>query len=299
MAWDRPLYLNRPLNSGSRIYATCSLSNAFSLPQGRLGGGAANAAAALINAGHAATVASAVQAGPVGETILMAAAAIGIDYKYVQHAYFGDSATLILIEPGGERVVLGLQSSSEQKRIKIPAILEAFEKAMQQARASSAFDGIFLRTGDAIQSADFETFEGVVLTHGPISRPVPSDYIVASRDDLNNRGLEAPAAVEKMAKLGGDRFKALIITEGRDGGVAYSAEKEIRYNSPTVEQVDATGAGDCFAAGFLDAITGGANLGDALTHGARWGAETASRRGSTFQPSEDIYSAYSQFLAES
>lgn len=294
MAWDRPLFLNRPLSPGARAQAICGLSDALSLPEGRLGGGAANAAAALINAGHHAAVASAVELGPVGDKILEAASNIGIDSQFVERADFGEHVTLILIEPSGERTVLGLQSSSEKKRAKIPAIFDAFQTALTAAQARSNFDGLFLRTGDAFQPTGLSSFEGVILTHGPISKPVPSDYIVASRDDLKDRGLEPKAAFAQMRAVAGDRFKALIITAGPEGGAAYTSEKEVHYQTPSVQQVDATGAGDCFAAGFLEAISAGGSLRDALTHGAHWGAQTASRISSALQSSDKIYKTYTR-----
>lgn len=293
MAWDRPLYLNRPLSPGSRARAVCELSDASRLPRGRLGGGGANAASALVNAGHHVTMASVAQKGPVGDDILSAAEKIGIDVSFVQRADWSGHVTLILIDPNGERIVLGLQSASDTRTKKVTGVLDAFEKALAAAQAQSPFDGLFLRTGDAVIPEGLEGFDQVVLTHGPISKPVPSDYIVTSQDDLQQAGREIADTVERMSALAGSRFRALIVTEGRHGGAAYTDGQKINYEAPIVKQVDATGAGDCFAAGFLDAICNGGGLVDALNHGARWGADTASRKGSTVDAAERVYRPYS------
>jgi len=292
MAWDRPLFLNRPLSPGGRAQAMGQLGDALTLPEGRLGGGGANAAAALINAGHQATVASAVTIGSVGDQILEAANETGINTSFVQRTDFGERATLVLVDPNGERFILGMQDSADRTKTKLPAVLKAFEDALAAAQAKSSYDGLFLRTGDALNSERLQDFKGPVLTHGPIARAMPTDYVVASSDDLKAAGHQTGGAFDEIARLVGARLKAVIVTAGEQGGAAYTSDSEISYQTPKVQQVDSTGAGDCFAAGFLEATVSGANLRDALNHGAHWGAETASRRGSALRSEETIYPAY-------
>ena len=286
------MFLNRPLSAGGRAQAIGQMSDALALPEGRLGGGGANAAAALINAGHKATVASAVTIGSVGDQILRAANLTGIDIQFVQRTDFGEHATLLLIDPNGERFILRMQDSSNRAKAKLPAVLKAFENALSAAQTKGSYDGLFLRTGDALSTARLQDFSGPVLTHGPITKAMPTDYVVASLDDIRTAGYQAPDAFAETAQHVGSRLKALILTAGDEGGVAYTPSEKITYRSPKVQQVDSTGAGDCFAAGFLEAVVGGASLRDALNHGAHWGAETASRRGSAFYSEETLYQAY-------
>ena len=84
---------------------------------------------------------------------------------------------------------------------------------------------------------------------------------------------------EQGRKACGERLKWVIVTEGKLGGEIVGPDKRIRYSSPSVEQVDATGAGDAFAAGLLEALVAGGDIVEAVQHGAVWGGRTASLKG--------------------
>lgn len=294
MAWDRPLLLNRPLIQGGRVQAHALPSAPGALPEGRLGGGGSNAAAALLNAGHTATVASAVPSGSVGDQILAQASSLGIDTRFVARTHDVAGATLLLIDPEGERTILRVLSEDQDRSAKLSAVMDAFSGAFRNSWKTSAYESIYLRIGQAPDDIDLKGFNGTILTHGPLSQETPSDYVVTSRDDLENAGTDEASYFARTRALAANRLKALIVTDGASGGVAITAEGRTPYSSPQVRQVDATGAGDCFAAGFLDAITTGADLHAALSHGAAWGAETAARMGSALCPAEQIYKPFEQ-----
>jgi sugar/nucleoside kinase (ribokinase family) len=67
--------------------------------------------------------------------------------------------------------------------------------------------------------------------------------VVLSREDVNGDDL----LIEHMA----GQTKVLVVTEGAAGAVLYWNGDRRRFRAPSVKEVDATGAGDIFAAGFF------------------------------------------------
>lgn len=67
--------------------------------------------------------------------------------------------------------------------------------------------------------------------------------VVLSREDVNGDDL----LIERMA----EQAKILVVTEGSAGAVLYWHGDRRRFRAPTVKEVDATGAGDIFAAAFF------------------------------------------------
>lgn len=290
MAWDRPLFLDKPLTRGGRISAHAVLPGAGELPTGRLGGGGANAAAALVNAGHQAVVASVVENSPIGTMILETAGAMGIETEYVVRSNQSTGTTLLLVEPDGERVVLRIRDSNTASADDRDDVAQLFACTLNNALTSGSYDALFLRAPIVPTAFDLMTFPGVILAHGPGTAEAPADYVIASLDDLNRQGLAPGDAFRAASQSTGERLKALIVTDGACGGYALThSDGKVPFSSPQVKQIDSTGAGDCFAAGFLEANTAGAPLREALNHGADWGAATAARCGSTLGASERIY----------
>lgn len=67
--------------------------------------------------------------------------------------------------------------------------------------------------------------------------------VVLSREDVNGDDL----LIEQMA----GQTKILVVTEGAAGAVLYWHGDRRRFRAPSVKEVDATGAGDIFAAAFF------------------------------------------------
>lgn len=70
-----------------------------------------------------------------------------------------------------------------------------------------------------------------------------ADAVVLSREDVQGDDL----LIEYMAQ----QTKILVVTEGAAGAVLYWHGDRRRFHAPTVREVDATGAGDIFAAAFF------------------------------------------------
>jgi len=71
----------------------------------------------------------------------------------------------------------------------------------------------------------------------------------------------------------------VVVKAGADGAISRCGGEIVRHPGFAAEVVDTTGAGDCFGAGFLCALAGGAPLAEAVRLGNRFGAESVSRVG--------------------
>lgn len=289
MAWDRPLYLNAPLISGGRLFASSPFADG-ALPEGRLGGGGANAATALINSGHHAALYSSVPESPLGDRILKAAQSAGCDTEFVARTRHAGKETLLLIEPSGERVVMGYALGPSADLQSLQAERAKLVPPSSQSIQTLAPDGIFLRSTLPGHERICSETDALVVAHWPQSgsQTCRADILVGSVDDVSHSS--NPYA--QAQSIAGDQLEWVVLTNGAEGGMAFSATKTLSYVSPATEQIDATGAGDCFAAGLLEALCAGADMKPALSHAAHWGALTAGREGSAVTNAGTIYEPF-------
>ena len=273
LAWDRPIWLEAPVASGVRLRGQ-TIGGKL---EGRLGGGGANAGAALVAAGHDVAVMSLVSEEGDGPRIMAAAAAAGIDLSAVARTRGPGGQTLLLIEPGGERIVLGLDSSWRLDADSTD--LSALALAAQRARAFKPH-ALYVRS-PLHGSADLmNAIPGPVVVHWPTSPEVlaRAHILVGSADDLPPEASEDPYVAARTS--GAASLHACIVTQG-SGPVIVGLEAErIEVAPPSAIPKDTTGAGDIFAAGLLDALCEGAGLPDAVQHACLWGAAAVTIDGS-------------------
>jgi sugar/nucleoside kinase (ribokinase family) len=253
LALDRPIWLSGPPSPGVRLRGR-TREGALA---GRLGGGGANAGVALARAGHGVALAAFVGEDADGDAAVAAAQAAGLDTTRVGRRPGGAGVTLILIDPAGERVVLGLDAQ--------PATPPPL------APPDATFDGLYVRAPYPGADAWAQACRGPVVAHWPAGDFAgPCDVLVASADDCSAAELAAPFAAG-LAQVG-DRLKWMVVTQGAGDVVAYDGARSVQVTPPSARAVDATGAGDVFAAGLLEALAAGAKIEAALRHACRWGA---------------------------
>jgi sugar/nucleoside kinase (ribokinase family) len=86
-------------------------------------------------------------------------------------------------------------------------------------------------------------------------------------------------------QLGPVDVPLVVVKRGAAGAVAHTADGEVAATAPAVEVVDATGAGDCFDAGFLAGRAAGLDLHAALALACACGAlSTRALGGVAAQP---------------
>jgi fructokinase len=117
-----------------------------------------------------------------------------------------------------------------------------------------------------------------------------ADVVKVSREDLDalHPGQHATDVARRWARSGP---ALVVVTEGGDGSIAFTAETELACPASPVTVVDTIGAGDTFAAALLDWLYRAGRLGGRLTplpaadieaalrHASRAAAVTCSRTG--------------------
>ncbi len=261
LALDRPVWLEGPLERGGRVTGH-SLQGRLAP---RLGGGGANAGVALLRAGHRVHLASLVAADPGGDAAIAMARAAGLDVRLVDRRPGESRTTLILIEPDGERLVMGLDL--DRGRLVLPPLPAPADHPEMQP------DGLYVRAAFPGSEAWAAISRGPVVLHWPApTYQGRADVVVCSADDLDSATLDAP--FEAAQRVLGSGLQAIVVTHGASGASAYSAEAPITVRPPPAKVIDATGAGDVFAAGLLDALSAGAGMAPALVQACAWGAAT-------------------------
>ena len=263
VALDRPIRLNGPISPGARLQGR-TLEGALS---GRLGGGAANAGVALVRAGHRVRLAAFVAADADGDTALATAQAEGLDTSLVHRRVGASPKTLVLIDPAGERSIVHLDADfAGLPQLSVPD-------------AIVATDGLYVRGPYPGAELWAQACRGPVVAHWPAGRfKGPCDVLVASADDCNASDLAAPFAAG-LAQVGA-RLQWLVLTCGPGEVTAYGPTRSVRVVPQPARVVDATGAGDVFAAGLLEALGAGAGIEAALAHACEWGALAVGLEGS-------------------
>lgn len=268
LALDRPIRLDGPLRPGGRVRAH-SLGGAL---EGRLGGGAANAGCALLAAGHKVQVASIVANDADGAQARALAEAAGLDLAFVRTRPGSSAKTLLIIEPSGERTIIGLD-------VVLPTTPPALDPPPEATAAAP--DGIFIRSAFAGAADWARRSRGPVILHWPApGYDGEANVVVASADDLAESSPEDPFATAAATRLG-ERLRWIVVTHGSAGAVAHARDgARIAAEVPPIAPRDTTGAGDVFAAGLLDALAAGAPMDHALAHACAWGAIAATLDGS-------------------
>ena len=253
LAMDRPVRLSAPLSAGARLSGV-SLGGALA---GRLGGGGANAGVALLNAGHEVALASLVAQDHDGDAALRAARHAGLDVGQVGRRAGPSRTTMIFVDPEGERTIIGLDLA--------PAVVLPELPAPQMT-----FDGAFVRSAYPGAEAWARASRGPVIVHYPSAGFAgPADVLVASADDLDAEMSADPLAAGR-ARMG-ERLQWAVITRGSAGAVAHGTDRTAIHVPAPSSVVDATGAGDIFAAGLLEALSLGGSMEAALVHACAWG----------------------------
>lgn len=276
LALDRPIRLSGPLAPGARLLGR-TLESALAP---RLGGGAANAGVALLRAGHRVAVGGVVASDPEGDACLALCRAVGLDTRRVIRRDGDSRTTLILIEPSGERLVLGLDID----RLTLPSL-----PPLPPPWPGEIFEGLYVRAPFPGAETWATACRGTVLAHWPAGPFAgPCDILVASVDDCDPATLSDPFAAGHAQV--GERLQWMVLTNGSRGVTAHDGRRTLTVRPPPAQVVDATGAGDCFAAGLLEALTAGADMDQALTQACAWGAVAVGLEASA--PLEGVFPAF-------
>jgi sugar/nucleoside kinase (ribokinase family) len=88
--------------------------------------------------------------------------------------------------------------------------------------------------------------------------------------------IDISKACGKLFDMGPD---IIAIKQGKEGSTVYKGDERISVPAFEVEEIDPTGAGDCYCAGFLNGIMRGLDIGDAARLANAVGALAVTRKG--------------------
>lgn len=235
------------------------------------GGSAANVAV------HAAAVAGrsrfvgAVGADRLGDRLLAALRAAGVDPVVVRRGRTG--SIVVLVTPDGERTMITDRGAatdlSDPRRswiaaadvLHVPAysLIGGALAATSYRLVGWAHDAGMLVSIDASSSGPLATF-GVDRFLAVVADLRP-DVLFASAGEAATLGLDG--------RRRPDGVGTLVLRRGGDPTTTVSADGTTTTPVPPATVVDTTGAGDAFAAAFLVAAAGGATMVDAVAAGHR------------------------------
>lgn len=107
------------------------------------------------------------------------------------------------------------------------------------------------------------------------------DVLFANSEESRKlTGLDAGEAARELAR----RVTVAVVTDGERGAYVASEAEVIHIPAKRVEVVDTTGAGDCFAAGFLHGLATGLDLGSCGELATLLAADTITHLGVRLSP---------------
>jgi sugar/nucleoside kinase (ribokinase family) len=245
------------------------------------GGCALNTASALVRLGLTAAVVGKVGADPFGDFILQLFDERGVDRRAVlQDASVSTSATVVLVDSGGERTFLHLPGANGRVCLE-----ELDEDVLFSGRALHIAGALVMPDLDGGPTAAVlaqakargltTSLDTVWDATGRWERLLPSlphlDLFVPSLAEGSAvTGQRQPESVAAWLRERGVGTVALKL--GADGCFVASEEFEGYVAAPEVTAVDGTGSGDAFAAGLLYGRLAGWPLEQAVALGNAAGA---------------------------
>ena len=154
--------------------------------------------------------------------------------------------------------------------LSVPALAQLAEQAVARAKSHGAtvsFDPN-LRAGVLTGSSD-----------SPLRRVLDAADIVLPGEDelaLLDGGDSEEEIAERLVSRGASH---VVVKKGRQGAVCYSRTGRTEMAALPVEEVDPTGAGDCFAAAFVTCLVQGRGDAEALAYAVAAGARAVTRQG--------------------
>jgi sugar/nucleoside kinase (ribokinase family) len=170
--------------------------------------------------------------------------------------------TLIFLDDSGERTILALAGPGRLNRYSLadlPGLPEA--------------DAVWVESYATFPREIAVAASGAMLAVPPPDDPAlsgPADLLVGSKSQLPAAWRQAPLQAARAAM--GERLRLVVATDGSHGAVAYGDAIPCAVPAQPAQQVDATGAGDAFAAGLLHGLLEGWELLAAMELGTAWAA---------------------------
>jgi sugar/nucleoside kinase (ribokinase family) len=257
VAWDSVVYTDQFLKRGAFTQGTKFIE--------RTGGTGANVARALCTAGVETGFVGYLGNDSYGDILRDELATSGIGKLAITNIDGPTSHVLIIVDGEGDRTILGL-AADHLDRV-----------SLQNVPLVAGDTVVFVLWRDHF-AADLELAKAegcnVVVGLDAVNdaRVTGVSLAIGSHNDVGTD-------FDPMSSL--HRFERIVITQGEQGAIEYSASGQVHQPAVPTQVVDATGAGDAFLAGYLAAKAKGVDSAtERLNLGARWSAATIAAESS-------------------
>ncbi|MCK0207071.1 PfkB family carbohydrate kinase [Starkeya koreensis] len=253
---DRIVRIARPLGAGGRV----SVLGAH----WRCGGGGFATGAALLALGHRVSLVATLSADAAGEACRAVLAQLGFDLRYLAASEAPTVPLEIFVDPAGERTIVAPAASEARRLTTLPALAADLAYINVRRAEAGVLDALAGRCRVVAQ---------VPLEAGERR---PAEALIASASD--HAFALGEGAFDHARRIGGDGLKVLVATDGARPVHLSEAHGRMQVPLAPVELPeggprDSTGAGDVFAAGFID----GCLRGEPYAACAQRGSEIAAR----------------------
>jgi ribokinase len=232
------------------------------------GGKGGNQAVAAARTGARVSMIGAVGDDHLGRSAVDALAAEGIDVAQVRTVEAATGTALIAVNARGENQIVvapGANAALDEVEADLEAVAPAlvllsWEIPVPTCRAVGAWcreHGVPLVVNPAPAALRLRS----LLDEATVATPNREEVL-----DLVAAETEPIGAARALRRRNEDL--AVVITLGEDGAVVIDAEGEDYLDSPHVEAVDTTGAGDCFSGVLAAAMLAGASVREAARRAA-------------------------------
>lgn len=228
----------------------------------RLGGGSANVGSALVAAGHQVELVGPIGDDAMGDALLAEIKRHGIGTARTFRVDQPTPRALILLDSDGERTILGFDRGFTEDVY-----------PLTETPAAGDPDAVFVETYARYPTAIAEQLPRAQLFVPPPAAAVthwPADVLVGSERQFPAAWGSAP--YDAARAIAGPRLQWVVVTRGSRGADAYGPERSVHVGARPARQVDATGAGDAFAAGLMSGLLSGGSIEDAMRVAAEAGA---------------------------
>ena len=247
---DRVLHLDKPIHLGGRfLYDDIGR---------RIGGGGANTGISLVSAGHTTSLITEVGNDETGNWLIDSSRKYGLNHTLIQTREGETQELLLLVTPDGERTII------RPYRPLFELTLPPSFHSINALYINSSAQGI----NSWCKVALHQTL--VVAQLGKDERKRPCHILIASATDMLGRTHGDFWQYGKS--IAGKTLQYFIVTNGEHGATAYS--NDFRNSVPAVKTqvVDATGAGDAYAAGLIHGLVNNMEILIAMKEAAHWAA---------------------------
>lgn len=256
-----------------------------------LGGNCANTSYAIAKLGVPARALGSVGRDPTGDRVLEILSGAGVDTNYIQRSDLPTASSVALVRQDGARSFLHCPGVSASAFSSVPDITPAMSSGCGFFHMANPF-GIpglrsnapeILRRARAAGlrtslDAGWDSRGEWMKAFGPCI-PFADILFVNAEEARRLTGLEDQRKAAASLRTAG--AGCVVVKTGEQGCTLHSAAEDRRVPGFAVKAVDTTGAGDCFAGGFLAALARGLPLLEAARFANAVGALSVRKPGST------------------